>query len=108
MSAARWAAALREVGTPAPILKRWETLRTAISAHQKLLEENGIGKQVSERDRVRVNARRVGLEAPLFADEAAATFSDVLGIAMHRRAQKRNIQQHSEQGGSTLSSSPQD
>jgi hypothetical protein len=26
--------------------------------------------EVNERDRVRVNARRVGLEAPAFADEA--------------------------------------
>lgn len=52
------------------MLKRWEVMRSAVVAHQSLLEENGIGVEVSERDRVRVNARRVGLQAPLFADEA--------------------------------------
>ncbi len=68
----RWAAALVKVGTPAEVVTRWEGLRAAIFKHQRLLIENGIGVEVSERDRIRVNARRVGLEAPLFADEAEA------------------------------------
>lgn len=57
--------------------------------HQQLLLDNGIGKEVSERDRVRVNARRVGLEAPLFADEAEATFADVIAQALDKRGQQQ-------------------
>lgn len=68
----KWANALLGVGTPKQVVSKWEMLRTAIFKHQRLLIENGIGVEVSERDRVRVNARRVGLEAPLFADEAEA------------------------------------
>lgn len=70
------------------VLKKWDALRAAVVQHQRLLAENGIGKEVSERDRIRVNARRVGLEAPPFADEAAATFADVLGVAMDRRSEQ--------------------
>lgn len=83
--ATRWAGLLRASGTPEPLIRSWHELRAAISQHQKLLTENGIGTQVSERDRVRVNARRVGLEAPLFADEAEETFSNILGKACEQR-----------------------
>lgn len=67
---APWARALSEAGAPKLIVARWEALQKAIGRHQALLAQHGIGEEVSERDRVRVNARRVGLEAPLFADEA--------------------------------------
>lgn len=67
---ANCARALAEAGAPTKVVARWEALRAAIVRHQSLLADHGIGKEVSERDRVRVNARRVGLEAPLFADEA--------------------------------------
>lgn len=82
----RWATALRAAGAPDNVVSVWHGLRAAVSRHQRLLLDNGIGKEVSERDRVRVNARRVGLEAPLFADEAEATFADVLGQALGRNA----------------------
>lgn len=49
-------------------------MQSAVKEHQRLLAENNIGAEVCERDRVRVNARRVGLQAPLFADEAAQQF----------------------------------
>lgn len=80
--------ALREAGVSESVLRKWTALRAAVARHQGLLADNGIGREISERDRVRVNARRVGLEAPLFADEAAASFTDVLGVAMDRRAEQ--------------------
>lgn len=83
----RWANALRNAGAPNSLLQSWHALRAAITTHQRLLTEYGIGKEVSERDRVRVNARRVGLEAPPFADEAEASFSDILNNAFERRGQ---------------------
>jgi hypothetical protein len=67
---ARWAARLQAAGAPEAVVSSWRTLRSAIASHQGLLREEGIGVEVNERDRVRVNARRVGLEAPAFADEA--------------------------------------
>lgn len=66
---ARWAARLAQCGVSRETVSEWCTLRSAITAHQELLRAEGIGVFVSERDRVRVNARRVGLEAPAFADE---------------------------------------
>lgn len=84
--ATRWAVAIKQASASDRIVKSWETLRTAVATHQKLLAENGIGKNTSERDRVRVNARRVGLEAPLFADEAEDSFADIMGSAFKRRA----------------------
>lgn len=80
----RWATALRAAGASDAAVASWHALRGAVSRHQRLLTENGIGIEVSERDRVRVNARRVGLEAPLFADEAEASFADVLGVVRRR------------------------
>lgn len=77
--------ALKDAGTPESLIKSWHALRAAVTTHQKLLLDNGIGKEVSERDRVRVNARRVGLEAPPFADEAEATFADVITRAFQQR-----------------------
>lgn len=68
----RWASAMRKLGTSGQAVQRWSVLREKVALHQRLLSENGIGVEVSERDRVRVNARRVGLEAPLFAEEAEA------------------------------------
>lgn len=65
----RWAARLVQTGAPPELVGAWRVLRGAIGTHQKLLREEGIGISVNERDRVRVNARRVGLEAPAFADE---------------------------------------
>lgn len=81
----RWANALKNAGSSERLLSSWQTLRTAIGTHQKLLAENGIGVEVSERDRVRVNARRVGLEAPLFADEAEGTFAQAMAAAFESR-----------------------
>jgi len=66
-------------------VEQWGILRTAVRTHQKLLAEEGIGLEVNERDRVRVNARRVGLEAPLFADEAAGGFAEAMAAAFERR-----------------------
>lgn len=65
----RWAARLSAAGASERAVSAWRTLQTAIASHQGLLRDEGIGAEVSERDRVRVNARRVGLKAPLFADE---------------------------------------
>jgi hypothetical protein len=66
---ALWAARLRAAGVPETLVESWHALRKAVASHQVLLREEGIGVEVNERDRVRVNARRVGLEAPAFADE---------------------------------------
>lgn len=85
MSMTKWAPLLRRGGMSPPTLSIWESLQTAIANHQTLLTDNGIGREVDERDRVRVNARRVGLEAPLFADEAAETFGAVLNRALRPR-----------------------
>lgn len=93
MNGTRWAIALRQAGVSESILTKWTALRAAVAQHQRILAENGIGKEVSERDRVRVNARRVGLEAPPFADEASATFADVVGLAMDRRAEQLGSKQ---------------
>jgi hypothetical protein len=65
----RWAGRLRAAGAPETLVESWHALRKAVASHQVLLREEGIGVEVNERDRVRVNARRVGLEAPAFADE---------------------------------------
>lgn len=90
MSPARWTAALRRCGTPEPLVSSWGALRAAVQAHQRLLTDNGIGVEVCERERVRVNARRVGLQAPMFADEAEAsgTFGDVVGRVFEQRLGK--------------------
>lgn len=82
----RWASALREAGASEGLVQSWRMLRTAVGTHQQLLSDNGIGKEVNERDRVRVNARRVGLEAPPFADEAEASFTNIFKRAFERRA----------------------
>lgn len=66
----KWAQALQNAGVRHAIVARFCALRASVEKHQELLALDGIGVEVSERDRVRVNARRVGLEAPLFADEA--------------------------------------
>lgn len=66
----KWAQALRKAGVGRAMVARFTALRSSVETHQELLALDGIGVEVSERDRVRVNARRVGLEAPLFADEA--------------------------------------
>lgn len=87
----RWTHALRGAGASEALIESWNALRATVLKHQKLLAENGIGKEVSERDRVRVNARRVGLEAPPFADEMEATFSDILNHAFERRQYIRNV-----------------
>lgn len=72
----KWAQALQKAGVGRAIVDRFTALRSCVATHQELLALDGIGVEVSERDRVRVNARRVGLDAPLFADEAeAAGFS---------------------------------
>lgn len=86
----RWATALRAAGASDNVVSVWHGLRSAVARHQRLLLQNGIGTEVSERDRVRVNARRVGLEAPLFADEAEATFADILGQTLGRNAAAGN------------------
>ena len=99
MSLRCWASSLKQAGAPDHIIKSWHALRAAVAKHQKLLAENGIGKEVSERDRIRVNARRVGLEAPMFADEAEGSFSDILNAALsHRHKHQRT--QHDQQEGS--------
>lgn len=65
----RWGARLIDSGATQRVEAAWKTLRSAVVQHQELLRAEGIGQQVQERDRIRVNARRVGLEAPAFADE---------------------------------------
>lgn len=65
----RWAARLASTGAPGRVVESFKHLRTAVATHQSLLRDEGIGVEIDERDRVRVNARRVGLKAPLFADE---------------------------------------
>lgn len=82
-AAAKWAERLVAAGAPERTVTAWRTLRTAIASHQGLLRDEGIGVEVSERDRVRVNARRVGLQAPLFADEtdfAEALRQEAVGV----------------------------
>lgn len=74
--ACRWTSALRAAGTPEKLMRSWDELRAVVSRHQALLRANGIGVEVSDRDRVRVNARRVGLEAPPFADEQASSMGE--------------------------------
>ena len=96
MSIARWSGALRAANSSEHVIEIWKTLRTAVANHQQLLLDNGIGKEVSERDRLRVNARRVGLEAPMFADEAEATFADVMANAFAKRAQLQEEKKASE------------
>jgi hypothetical protein len=80
-AAAAWAVRLARAGAPARAVAAWRTLRAAVVDHQRLLRDEGIGVEVDERDRVRVNARRVGLQAPLFADETdfAAALAAGLG-----------------------------
>mmetsp|Transcript_7713 Transcript_7713/g.23352 ORF Transcript_7713/g.23352 Transcript_7713/m.23352 type:complete len:136 (+) Transcript_7713:2356-2763(+) len=51
----------------------------AVKTHQELLRANGIGVEVSERERIKVNARRVGLEAPAYLDELPGGWSERLG-----------------------------
>lgn len=108
-----WATALKQAGASEGVITSWQALRSAVASHQKILSENGIGKEVSERDRIRVNARRVGLQAPMFADEAAAaigeqqggegTFSDILKAALNTRHANQHEQE--QQSMSTSSSS---
>lgn len=64
-----WASRLQSAGAPARVVECFKNLRASVALHQSLLRDEGIGVEVDERERVRVNARRVGLEAPLFADE---------------------------------------
>lgn len=64
-----WASRLQSAGAPARVVESFKNLRASVALHQSLLRDEGIGVEVDERERVRVNARRVGLEAPLFADE---------------------------------------
>lgn len=85
MSGRCWTTALHRTGASTELVASWEALRVAVVNHQRILLENGIGRQVDERERIRVNAKRVGLEAPLFADEAESSFSDVLGRVMEHR-----------------------
>lgn len=85
MSVRCWATSLKQAGLPEPIIKSWRGLQVAIDQHQKTLTDNGIGIQVNERERIRVNARRVGLQAPMFADEAQASFSNILSHAFMNR-----------------------
>lgn len=116
-----WASALKRAGASDSVVNSWQALRSAVSAHQNILAENGIGREVSERDRIRVNARRVGLEAPMFADEAAKavaaeivaakamtaetsrtpsneSFSDVLNAVLNTRHANQQQQQQGEGG----------
>jgi hypothetical protein len=66
---AKWGSRLAAAGAPSCAVGAFSSLRHAVALHQSLLRDEGIGVEVDERDRVRVNARRVGLEAPSFADE---------------------------------------
>lgn len=91
MNRLRWATALRAAGASDRVVASWHELRAAIGQHQRLLAENGIGQEVSERDRVRVNARRVGLEAPLFADEAAVGFAEFLRELKEERREQEVV-----------------
>lgn len=118
-----WASALKRAGASDSVVNSWQALRSAVLSHQKILADNGIGREVSERDRIRVNARRVGLEAPMFADEAAKvvaseavaakamaveasgtpsneSFSDVLNAVLNTR--HANQQQQREGGERSL------
>lgn len=88
MSSLRWATALRSAGASDASVNSWHALRVAINNHQRALLENGIGKTTSERDRVRVNAKRVGLEAPMFADEAAVGFEQLLKDMKNPRSEE--------------------
>lgn len=89
MNKLRWATALRAAGASDKAVASWHELRAAIGRHQQLLAENGIGQEVSQRDRIRVNARRVGLEAPMFADEAAVGFAEFL----HEMKEERRVEE---------------
>ena len=60
-------------GAKESAMSSWRSLVQSVEKHQELLQQNNIGVEVKERDRIRVNARRVGLEAPPFADEAEQT-----------------------------------
>ncbi|GAB0490714.1 hypothetical protein MMPV_001951 [Pyropia vietnamensis] len=51
------------------ILSAWQRLRSAGRRHAAVLTAAGVGVDVDERERIRVNARRVGLQAPAFSDE---------------------------------------
>jgi len=47
----------------------WSKLMEAVKEHQRLLLESGVGLDIDPRERIKINARRSGLEAPKFFDE---------------------------------------
>lgn len=49
-------------GTPDDLLSAWRRLRAAGRRHAAVLAAAGVGVVVDERQRIRVNARRVGLQ----------------------------------------------
>lgn len=66
----KWSSRMVAAGASSETVKSWKKLVDSVGKHQELLKDNKIGLAVDERERIRVNARRVGLEAPPFADEA--------------------------------------
>lgn len=50
---------------PPDILSAWQRLRSAGRCHAAVLTAAGVGVDVDERERIRVNARRVGLQVRL-------------------------------------------
>ena len=51
------------------VLSEYLSSLDATSSHQTLLHYYNIGQRLPERDRIRVNAGRVGLKVPAFPDE---------------------------------------
>mmetsp|Transcript_10549 Transcript_10549/g.43956 ORF Transcript_10549/g.43956 Transcript_10549/m.43956 type:complete len:123 (-) Transcript_10549:2669-3037(-) len=56
-------------GAEDPANGEFKVLLNAVRDHQELLKQNNIGVEVSQRERIKVNANRVGLEAPTYLDE---------------------------------------
>ncbi|KAJ8902408.1 hypothetical protein NDN08_006813 [Rhodosorus marinus] len=56
-------------GAEDPANEEFKVLLNAVRDHQELLKQNNIGVEISQRERIKVNANRVGLEAPTYLDE---------------------------------------
>ena len=61
----------------------------AVDKHQELLKQNNIGVEVEERERILVNARRVGLEAPPFADEVEQNFMARIDASKNKKGSEK-------------------
>uniref|UniRef100_A0A7S0G732 Uncharacterized protein n=2 Tax=Rhodosorus marinus TaxID=101924 RepID=A0A7S0G732_9RHOD len=56
-------------GADDPANGEFKVLLNAVREHQELLKQNNIGVEISQRERIKVNANRVGLESPTYLDE---------------------------------------